>query len=129
MSLNCSQFGICRPTSGRSVIVGMDESPFNIRSAAKGGRQKEFDHFSSFSGLFRSLLVTFSDASVTFFVTFSQTPFAGLLLRQVISNCDGCGSAEGGRTLAWPVDGQNRQSPIASVQRTCLQDLAAEKKF
>ena len=54
---------------------------FRTQGAAKGGRQKEFDHFFLFSGLFRSLFGHFSDASVTFFVTFlpdsfCQTPFA-----------------------------------------------------
>ena len=52
---------------------------------AKGGRQKEFDHFFCFRDSFGHFLVTFSDASVTFFVTFfvtflpnsvCQTPFA-----------------------------------------------------
>ena len=51
----------------------------SIQGASKGGRQKEFgDFFFSFSGLFRSLFGHFSDASVTFFVTF----FVGLLLQQ-----------------------------------------------
>ena len=45
------------------------------RRSAKGGRQKEFDRF------FGHFLVSFSDASVTFFVTFlpdsfCRTPFA-----------------------------------------------------
>ena len=40
------------------------------QGAAKGGRQKEFDHFLCFRDSFGHFLVTFSDASVTFFVTF-----------------------------------------------------------
>ena len=59
----------------------------NIPGAAKGGRQKEFDHFFVF-GTRSVFLVTFSDASVTFSVTFCQTPFAGVLLRQG-DNCQG----------------------------------------
>ena len=38
--------------------------------------------FFRFRDAFDDFSVTFSDASVTFFVTFCQTPFAGLLLRQ-----------------------------------------------
>ena len=51
------------------------------RSAAKGVRSLFFFRFWDSFGHF---LVTFSDASVTFFVTlnFCQAPFAGLLLRQ-----------------------------------------------
>ena len=46
----------------------------------EGGQQQEFDNLLSCSVTFWSL---FSDASVTFFVTFfAQIPFAGLLLRQ-----------------------------------------------
>ena len=47
-----------------------------IQGVAKGGRQKEFDHFFRFRDSFGHFLVTFSDASGTFFVTF----FAKLLL-------------------------------------------------
>ena len=52
-----------------------------IQGAAKGGRQKEFDHFFRFRDSFGHFLVTFSDASVAFFVTFlpnsfCRTPFA-----------------------------------------------------
>ena len=50
-----------------------------VQGAAKGGRQKESDHFFFFS--FGHFLVTFADAFVTLFVTllpnsFCQTPFA-----------------------------------------------------
>ena len=44
----------------------------NIQGAAKGGRQKEFDHFFRFLVTFWSL----------FSSLFCHTPFAGLLLRQ-----------------------------------------------
>ena len=52
------------------------------RRSAEGVRS-----FLRFSGLFCHLLVTFPDASVTFFISFlsdsfRRTPFAGLLLRQ-----------------------------------------------
>ena len=51
------------------------------QGAAKGVRQKEFDHFFRFRDAFGHFSVTFSDASVTFFVTFlpnsfCRTPFA-----------------------------------------------------
>ena len=46
------------------------------QGAAKGVRQKEFDHFFRFRDAFGHFSVTFSDASVTFFATF----FAKLLL-------------------------------------------------
>ena len=53
------------------------------QGAAKGGRQRELDHFFSFLW---PLLVAFSDASSSLFSSpFCQTPFAGLLLRQAIS--------------------------------------------
>ena len=65
---------------GKSCNTPLRCEPLS-QGAAKGVRQKEFDHFFSFSGRFRSLSVTFSDASVTFFVTFLPnsfcwTPFA-----------------------------------------------------
>ena len=49
------------------------------QGAAKGVRQKEFDHFFSFSGRFRSLFLMLLSL---FSSLFCQTPFAGLLLRQ-----------------------------------------------
>ena len=45
------------------------DGPTRIQGAAKGDRQKEFDHFFRFQDSFGHFLVTFSDASVTFFVT------------------------------------------------------------
>ena len=45
-----------------------------IQGAAKGGRQKEFDHFFGFG----TLSVTFR----SLFLLFCQTPFAAILLRQ-----------------------------------------------
>ena len=52
-----------------------------FRVLQKGGRQKEFDHFFRFRDAFGHFLLTFSDASGTFFVTFlpdsfCRTPFA-----------------------------------------------------
>ena len=46
------------------------------QGAEKGGKQKEFDRF------FVHVLVTFSDASVIFFVVLCRSPFAELLLWQ-----------------------------------------------
>ena len=46
-----------------------------VQGAARGGRQKEFDHF------FFQIPVTFSDASVTFSVTFLPDSFCWTLLR------------------------------------------------
>ena len=48
----------------------------HFQGAAKGGRQKEFDHFFFvFRDTFGHFLVTFSDAFVTFFVTFLPDSF------------------------------------------------------
>ena len=59
MSSKCTQrLFIVRSFSNETVLVAI---PFAIRKmtkykgAAKGGRQKEFDHSFSFSGLFQSL--------------------------------------------------------------------------
>ena len=55
---------------------------FTYQGAAKGVHQKEFDHFFRFRDSFGHFLVTFSDASVTFFAfaifvpnSFCRTPF------------------------------------------------------
>ena len=55
--------------------------PLSSQGAAEAVRQKEFDHFFHFRDAFGHFSVTFSDASVTFFVTFlpnsfCRTPFA-----------------------------------------------------
>ena len=47
----------------------------SFQGAAKGGRQKECDHFFCFRDSFGHFLVTFSDASVTLFVTFLPNSF------------------------------------------------------
>ena len=53
-----------------------------FQGAAKGGRQKEFDHFFRFGQSFGHFLVTFLMLLSHFPSLFCQTPFAGLLLRQ-----------------------------------------------
>ena len=58
-----ARFGCCQRTSARKTPT---------QGAAKGGRQKEFDHFS----------VSFWSLFLMHLSLFSQTPFAGLLLRQ-----------------------------------------------
>ena len=64
--------------AGPSLIWECVEGPKRHlnQGAAKGVRQKEFDHFFRFRDAFGHFSVTFSDAFVTFFVTF----FARLLL-------------------------------------------------
>ena len=61
--------------------VSEDTILTNYQGAAKGVRQKEFDHLFRFRDAFGHFSVTFSDAFVTFFVTFlpdsfCRTPFA-----------------------------------------------------
>ena len=69
------------PAFGASVAGRADREAM-ICDTAKGGRQKEFfDPIFRFRDSFGHFLVTFSDASVTFFVTvlphsISRTPFA-----------------------------------------------------
>ena len=61
--------------------LGAIFAPGHHQGAAKGVRQKEFDHFFRFRDAFGHFSVTFSDASVTFFRhflpnSFCRTPFA-----------------------------------------------------
>ena len=69
---------------GKRIVrfwLGTEKEPQRnyVQGAAKGGRQKEFDHFFSFSGRFRSLFLMLLSL---FSSLFCQAPFAGLLLRQ-----------------------------------------------
>ena len=68
----------CLTVSKKAPTVSKKLPTYCFQGGAKGGRQKKFDHFFSFSvtfwSLFLSLLSLFSS-------TVCQTPFAGLLLR------------------------------------------------
>ena len=72
--------GVCSGGYEENSVTIPGNSEF--QGAAKGVRQKEFDHFFfRFRDAFGHFSVTFSDASVTFLVTFlpnsfCRTPFA-----------------------------------------------------
>ena len=73
---NCSIASVCVVIHFRSHFKSLH---LLHQGGAKGGRQKEFDHF-FFRDSFGHFLVTFSDASVTFLVaflpdSFCRTPF------------------------------------------------------
>ena len=65
-----------------SVVVAVPVVTATLSVPQKEVGKRSSITFFRFRSSFGHFLVTFSDASVTFSITFCQTPFAGLLLRQ-----------------------------------------------
>ena len=104
------------------AVVVVFGSSLSKRRSAKGVRSLFF----RFRATFGHFSVTFSDASVPFFVTFCQIPFAGLLLRQgerllrklpgkfgVLGNCWDCRCSEEQRNGS-PTGSLRSSSPSSS---------------